>query len=87
MNREIEIVTTVSLEYDVDSPEFKEALESYREVIYGMGDHNDLLNHVAYAVAKYGTDKMIEGVGYVANNYGTPEDDYCGIKVKRIDIN
>ena len=77
----IDLTGQVDLTYDENSKEFKEALESYNDVI-ASGDAEDMLKHVAFYVTRFGTDGMIEGVGYVGYNGRKPtEEPYSGIMV------
>ena len=78
----IEITGQIELTYDENSPEFKEALEGYQEVIDKGGDKESMLKHVAFYVTRFGTDGMVEGVGYVGYNGRKPtEEPYSGIMV------
>jgi hypothetical protein len=65
MKKSFEIIGTVDLEYDENSPEFKEAILSYKECIDKHASANDMLKQVAYSLATNGFEHMIEGVGYV----------------------
>jgi hypothetical protein len=79
---EFEITGYIELIYDENSPEFKEALEAYKEVIDTTGTKEDMLKHVAFYVTKFGTDGMVEGVGYVGDNGIKPEaEPYSGIMI------
>jgi len=78
----IDITGQIELTYDENSPEFKEALEGYQEVIERDGDKESMLKHVAFYVTRFGTDGMVEGVGYVGYNGRKPtEEPYSGIMV------
>jgi len=78
----IEITGQIELTYDESSPEFKEALDGYQEVIEKGGDKVSMLKHVAFYVTRFGTDGMIEGVGYVGYNGRKPtEEPNSGIMV------
>jgi len=78
----IEITGQIELTYDENSPEFREAIEGYQEVIEKGGDKESLLKHVASYVTRFGTDGMVEGVGYVGYNGRKPtEEPYSGIMV------
>ncbi|HEX2900029.1 MAG TPA: hypothetical protein VHS96_09950 [Bacteroidia bacterium] len=78
----IELTGEVELEFDEKSKEFTEALEGYCEVIDPFGKIDDMLKHVAFSVNKFGVDKMVEGVGYVAYKYTKrPKQPYSGIVV------
>ena len=78
----IEITGQIELIYDENSPEFKEALEGYQEVIEKRGNKGSMLKHVSFYVTRFGTDVMVEGVGYVGYNGRKPtEEPYSGIMV------
>ncbi len=78
----IEITGQIELTYDENSPEFKEALEGYQEVIEKKGDKESMLKHVAFYITRFGTDGMVEGVGYVGyNGRKSTEEPYSGIMV------
>ena len=70
------------MEYDENSKEFKEALEGYREVIDSNGKVDDVLKHVAFYITRFGTEGLVEGVGYIGYNGKIPtEEPYSGIMV------
>lgn len=78
----IEVTGEIELTYDEKSKEFNEALEDYRECMYKKATKEDMLKHVAFYVTRFGTDGMVEGVGYVGYNGRKPtEEPYSGIMV------
>ena len=78
----IEITGQIELTYNENSEEFKKALEGYQEVIEKEGSKKSMLEHVAFYVTRFGTDGMVEGVGYVGFNGRKPkEEPYSGIMV------
>jgi len=78
----IEVTGEIELSYDEQSKEFKEALEGYRQCMDKKGTKEDMLKHVAFYVTRFGTDGMVEGVGYVGYNGRKPtEEPYSGIMV------
>lgn len=82
MKRTYEITGRIVLEYDDSSNEFKEALASYLEVIEPAGSVESMLAHVAFHVVRFGSDRMVEGVGYIGYNGLKPKDEpYSGIMV------
>ena len=82
MKARIKIEGEIELSYDENSAEFKEALESYQDVIEKNGTKGSMLRHVAFYVTRFGTDGMIEGVGYVGYNGRVPKKEpYSGIMV------
>lgn len=64
----LEITGEIELSYDENSKEFKEALEGYRHSMEKNGSKESMLKHVAFHVNRFGTDTMVEGVGYVGYN-------------------
>jgi hypothetical protein len=78
----IEVTGEIELTYNEQSKEFKEALEGYRKCMDKTGTKEDMLKHVAFYVTRFGTDGMVEGVGYVGYNGRKPtEEPYSGIMV------
>lgn len=78
----IDITGQVTLTYDENSKEFKEALEGYQKCIERGGSKESMLKHVAFYITRFGTDGMVEGVGYVGVNGNVPSEDlYSGIMV------
>lgn len=78
----INVTGEITLSYDEDSFEFKEALEGYQKVIDRGGSKHSMLQHVAFYITRFGTDGMVEGVGYVGVNGRVPtETPYSGIMV------
>lgn len=84
--QEFNINVSVTLKYDEESELFKEALDSYQSVIYSNGEAQDMLNYVAYSVAKYGCSHMVEGVGYVRDEYGFISDSSNDSGIQATDI-
>jgi hypothetical protein len=78
-----EFTGEVKLTYDENSPEFQEALESYREVMNSDGDAEAMLQYVAGALSQWGDhEHMVEGVGYVVlEGSDIPKENYSGIQV------
>lgn len=64
--------------YNPESPDFKEAFESYKSCIDKKATIQSMLQHVTYYVDKYGAGRMVEGVGHVKVGQATP-DPYSGI--------
>jgi hypothetical protein len=78
----IEITGEIELEYDPDSKEFKETLKGFRECMDHEGTKEDVLKHVAFYVTRFGSEGMIEGVGYIGDNGVKPDKEpYSGIMV------
>jgi len=78
----IDITGQIELSYDENSSEFQESLESYKEAIDESADKDSMLKHVAFYVTRFGTDAMVEGVGYVGYNGRKPvAGPYSGIMV------
>ncbi|MDR1090709.1 MAG: hypothetical protein LBL79_06505, partial [Prevotella sp.] len=61
-----EVSTEIHLTYDRNSKKFKEAFESFREVIDSKADETDMLQYIAWHLTCYGTESLIEGVGYIS---------------------
>lgn len=62
---EVQVTHIVELEYDPNSIEFKKALADYNEVIHSNSSESDLVKHAAAHIIKYGTDRIMEGAGYI----------------------
>ena len=78
----IEITGQIELTYDENSNEFKESLEGYQQVIEKGGNKESMLKHVSFYVTRFGTDGMVEGIGYVGFNGRKPtEEPYSGIMI------
>lgn len=76
----VNVEATFKVKYDANSPEFKEALESYRDVIESDGEPDDMINHCIHNVMNFGASRMIEGVGYVKVGDREPEGEpFSGI--------
>ncbi|MDF7810487.1 hypothetical protein [Hymenobacter sp. YC55] len=78
----IEVSGEIKVQYDENSPEFKDALESYNELI-SDGDAQDMVIHAISQLKTWGDHySMIEGVGYVGLiGSPVPEQLYSGIQV------
>lgn len=77
-----EVSAEIEFQYDENSPEFKEALASFNELICD-GDAVDMLRQVAGQLRQWGDhEMMIEGVGYVGIiGQNPPAHLYSGIQV------
>lgn len=84
----INITARIHLTFNEYSDEFIESYESYKEIIDSKATKEDMLNHVAWYIASYGTDKMIEGVGTVSVDGKKQGDgsDWCGIDIDSSDF-
>lgn len=72
----------VELFYDRNSKEFKEALKGFREVIDEDGTENNMLQHTAFNIVRFGYITMVEGVGYVGYDNEKPKGEpFSGIYV------
>ncbi|MDR1222449.1 MAG: hypothetical protein LBL07_06170 [Tannerella sp.] len=78
-----EVSTEIQLTYDRHSKEFKKAFESYREVIDRSASETDMLQYIAWYVACYGTESLIEGVGYISveGKKKGDADNWCGVDI------
>lgn len=86
--RSIEVSYVITLTYDPESKEFKDTLQSYKEVVSEAGDEDDLLKYVAETVIRQRDySRMIEGVGYVSKNgqksdrFKHDQEEYSGIDI------
>jgi hypothetical protein len=78
----IELSGIIELTYDEDSPEFKESLEAYKDVMEKDGTKESMLKHVAFYITRFGIHGMVEGVGYVGyNGKKSTNKPYSGIIV------
>lgn len=79
---EIELQYSFRIEYDPNSDLFKQTLKDYNEVIDKRATEKDMLNQIVWQVNKFGAERMIEGVGFIAVD-GLPQGDpYSGINIK-----
>ena len=62
---EIQLSTTIELEFDENSDDFKLLYKGYNESISKYATYKDLLTVIAQYIAKYGVNEEIEGVGYL----------------------
>lgn len=81
---DIEVSAIYSFTYDPESPEFKETLKSYSEVIERGGNEESMMAHVAHNLRRSGSvDSMVEGVGYIQKEgRPAPEEIFSGITVE-----
>lgn len=80
---DVEVSATISMNYDPESEEFKDSLESYRDAIESNASEEDMLRQIAWYITAFGTENMIEGIGYVSvdgEKNGDPED-WCGVDI------
>ena len=62
---EIQLSTTIELEFDENSDDFKLLYKAYNESISKCANYEDLLTDIAQYIARYGVNEEIEGVGYL----------------------
>lgn len=74
-----------TLEWDENSPEFKEAYESYTECIDRGASQKDMIKHVAFYINRFGEDSLIEGVGKVWVKRNPKPEDWSGIMLSDYD--
>lgn len=80
---DVEVSATISMNYDPESEEFKDSLESYRDVIDDGANEEDMLRQIAWYISAFGTGNMIGSIGYVSVNgekKGDPEK-WCGVDI------
>jgi len=70
--RNITVTTEYSLQFDPNLREFKEAFESYKNVIDPDANIDDMLEYVCSYITDSGLDTKIDGVGYVSYNSFIP---------------
>lgn len=81
---DVEVSATISMKYDPESEEFKDSLETYREAIEDGASEEDMLRQIAWYITAFGTESMIEGVGFVSvdgEKKGDPEN-WCGVDIE-----
>lgn len=64
-NKIVTASTDVTLSYDENSKDFKEAFESFKKMIVRDGSIEDLMEHIIHNGLHFGFDSLIEGVGYI----------------------
>ena len=62
---EIQLSTTIELEFDEKSENFKLLYEAYNDSISKCKDYEEFLANIACYIARYGVNENIEGVGYL----------------------
>lgn len=82
-NKKVEVKAEghYTFSYDPNSKEFKEALESFRESIDKDGTEEDLILNAAHQLRLGGSDRMLEGIGYVKCREKIEGEPYSGIEV------
>lgn len=81
---DVEVSTTISMKYDPESEEFKNALENYRDAIEDGASEEDMLRQIAWYTTAFGAESMIEGVGYVSvdGEKRGDKDNWCGVDIE-----
>lgn len=81
---DVEVSATISMKYDPESKEFKAALESYRDAIEDGASEEDMLRQIAWYITAFGTENMIEGIGYVSvdGEKKCNPVDWCGVDIE-----
>lgn len=82
----IECTTTIRLTYDPRSEEFLRTLSDFRESIFKKATVSDVLDQVAFYVLKFGSDRMIEGIGYISVNGKIQGQPFSGIDLESDDF-
>lgn len=82
----IECTTMLRLAYDPTSDKFKSALADFKDSIYKNATEESLLEQVAFYVLKYGSDRMIEGIGYISVNGEVKGEPFSGIDLESDDF-
>lgn len=80
---DVEVSTTISMKYDPESDEFKDSLKSYRDAIENGASEEDMLRQIAWYITAFGTENMIEGIGYVSvdGEKKCEPEDWCGVDI------
>lgn len=55
----------IVIEFDEESPEFKELWEGYKQGIDPSADYESFVSGIASYISRYGVKDMIEGVGFI----------------------
>ena len=68
-----------SIELFYDETEIQTTLEEYRECMDKDASLEDMLSHVLFYLNRFGSDRMVEGVGYIGlRNYAGDKVRYEG---------
>lgn len=82
----VECTTRVRLSFDKGSKEFSQTFDDYREVIDRYASVDDMLCQVANYILKFGHDRLIEGIGYLAVDGKPMGEPFSGIYLENGDI-
>lgn len=55
----------IIVEFDENSPEFKELWDGYKSAINPEADYESFAENICSQISRYGVSDMIEGVGYL----------------------
>lgn len=78
----VQISYEMTLSYDENSENFKQAYADYTAAIDENADVESMLTNVAIQVQQNGSERMVEGVGYVmCRGYVEDPDIFSGIEV------
>jgi hypothetical protein len=64
MKIKVTVEAEIQVEFDETSEEFKKLFDGYKKVIDGDAGYESFAENIAGMAARYGTDELIEGVGY-----------------------
>ena len=88
--KKVTLTAEIYLSFDENEQEFKESLELYRNATESVDDaetlKNTMLQHIAWHAACFGTDCLIEGIGYVSIDGVKPNKDWCGVDIDSNDF-
>lgn len=85
----VEVKTKIELRYNPKSPEFKKALETYKEMNSASMDDNDLLEFIAWHRAMFPNNKYVNTIGCVSieGDKGISPEDWIGVDADNEEIN
>lgn len=83
----VEASTTLRLTYDSRDERFINTLDDFKACIYKRATEKDVIEQVAFYVLKYGSDRLIEGVGYISVNGVVQGEPFSGIDLETDDFN
>lgn len=84
--KSVNAYTTLRLIYDPQSKEFQNTIASYRDSIYKGAIEEHIITHVSNYVLKFGSGRLIEGVGYISVNGNRQGEPFSGIDLESDDV-
>lgn len=85
---EITLEVKIKLEVNLDSKEFKQSFEDYKDSIDSTATEKRMIKQVAYSLYNsIDSGRLIEGVGKIGfGDHYRPDELYCGINLIDTDI-